>query len=92
MRHGKPVISTIHSGIPELITHGKNGFLAQEHDFESFAEQMTLLLEDGKLRKEMGVLARESVAERIPLGSRSSRINSLILNGIADFKLGSFGL
>lgn len=90
MRHGKPVISTIHSGIPELITHGKNGFLAQEHDFESFAEQMTLLLEDGKLRKEMGVLARESVAERIPLGSRSSRINPLILNAIADFKLGSF--
>tara|TARA_X000000950_G_scaffold283515_1_gene384500 strand:- start:547 stop:1722 length:1176 start_codon:yes stop_codon:yes gene_type:complete len=82
MRHGKPVISTIHSGIPELITHGKNGFLAQEHDFESFAEHMILLLEDGKLRKEMGVLARESVAERIPLGSRGKEIRSLILNQV----------
>ena len=63
MRHGKPVISTIHSGIPELITHGKNGFLAQEHDFESFADYMSLLLEDESLSDKMGKSAKELIAE-----------------------------
>jgi len=82
MRHGKPVISTIHSGIPEIVSHGVNGYLVQEHDYESFADFMTLLLEDGKLREEMGRSALASVDERIPMGSRMSSINTLILSAI----------
>jgi glycosyltransferase involved in cell wall biosynthesis len=82
MRNGKPVISTIHSGIPELITHGKNGFLAQEHDFESFAKYMVLLLEDESLSDEMGRSGKELITARIPLGSRGKEIRSLILNEV----------
>jgi len=82
MRNGKPVISTIHSGIPELITHGKSGFLAQEHDFESFAKYMVLLLEDESLSNEMGRSGKELITARIPLGSRGKEIRSLILNEV----------
>lgn len=82
MRNGKPVVSTTHSGIPEIVSHGVNGYLVQEHDFESFADFMSLLLEDGKLREAMGQSARTSVDERIPLGSRGSSINTLILSAI----------
>lgn len=82
MRNGKPVVSTIHSGIPEIVSHGVNGYLVQEHDYESFADFMTLLLEDGKLREEMGRSALASVDERIPMGSRMSSINTLILSAI----------
>ncbi|MBC2180761.1 glycosyltransferase [Listeria booriae] len=35
MAQGKPVISTVHSGIPELVTHGESGFLVPERDAEA---------------------------------------------------------
>lgn len=35
---GLPVIATRHSGIPELIHHGENGWLVPERDAESLAE------------------------------------------------------
>ena len=82
MRHGKPVVSTIHSGIPELITHGKNGFLTQEHDFESFAHFMSRLLEDESLSDEMGRSAKELIANSIPLGSRGKEIRRLIIEEV----------
>lgn len=82
MRNGKPVVSTIHSGIPELITHGKNGFLVQEHDFESFADYMSLLLEDDSLANKMGRFAKEFIAETVPLGSRGKKIRQLIMEEV----------
>jgi colanic acid/amylovoran biosynthesis glycosyltransferase len=80
MRNGIPVISTIHSGIPEIITHGENGFLTQEHDFDSFAEYMDLLLNDESLRNRMGLSAKASIDERIPMGSRVKAISTHIAN------------
>jgi len=35
-----PVLSSIHSGIPELVENGENGFLVQEFDVESYAERI----------------------------------------------------
>jgi glycosyltransferase involved in cell wall biosynthesis len=36
----KPVISTLHSGIPEVVTHGENGFLVEEGDIEGMAQMI----------------------------------------------------
>jgi colanic acid/amylovoran biosynthesis glycosyltransferase len=33
-----PVVSTIHSGIPEVVKDGYNGFLVQENDFQNMAK------------------------------------------------------
>ncbi len=35
-----PILSTYHSGIPELVEHGVNGYLVQERDVETYAQQM----------------------------------------------------
>ena len=40
MSIGMPVISTYHSGIPELIKDGENGFLVNEKDVASYAKKM----------------------------------------------------
>lgn len=40
-----PVLSTIHSGIPELIQDGVNGFLVKERDVEVYASKMQEMLE-----------------------------------------------
>jgi len=39
-----PCISTIHSGIPELIRDGINGFLVEERDVESYVQKMIELV------------------------------------------------
>lgn len=41
---GVPVVSTIHSGIPEIVVDGENGFLVREHDYESMADRLVDVL------------------------------------------------
>ena len=45
MALGRPVVSTRHSGIPELVEDGVTGFLADEHDARGLAGALHLLLE-----------------------------------------------
>ena len=40
MAVGIPVVSTVHSGIPELVESGKSGWLAPENDAQSLAERL----------------------------------------------------
>ena len=40
-----PILSTFHSGIPELVEHGKHGFLVAERDIEDYAAKMQAILE-----------------------------------------------
>jgi colanic acid/amylovoran biosynthesis glycosyltransferase len=39
-----PIISTFHSGIPELVEHGKHGFLVAERDIDDYAAKMEAIL------------------------------------------------
>lgn len=41
---GVPVVSTLHSGIPEVIVDGENGFLVREHDYEAMADRLICAL------------------------------------------------
>jgi len=45
-----PVVSTIHSGIPEAVIDGVNGYLVREHDYESMATMIIKAL-DARLPK-----------------------------------------
>jgi len=44
MMIGMPIISTIHSGIPELITDGVNGFLVPERDVSAIIKKLDYLI------------------------------------------------
>ncbi len=54
MRAGVPVISTQHRAIPELITHGQNGFLIPVQNSQALAEAIKHIALDRPLRKRMG--------------------------------------
>jgi len=58
---GLPVVSTHHTGIPEVVIHGKTGFLSPEKDIDSLAENLKTLLRNPDLRKEMGVEGRKQI-------------------------------
>lgn len=62
MASGVPVVSTYHSGIPELVTSGVTGFLAEERDVEGLARALHDLIEDSALCKRIAVAGREKVA------------------------------
>jgi glycosyltransferase involved in cell wall biosynthesis len=49
-----PVLSTAVSGIPELVTHGKTGWLVAERDPAALAAAMQRLLGDSTLRRRLG--------------------------------------
>ncbi len=61
MACGLPVVASNCSAIPELIDHGKGGFLCPVGDVDAFAEKINLLADSPKLRGEMGEYNRSKV-------------------------------
>jgi len=60
----KPIVATRVGGIPEIITHGENGFLVDRDDIESLVFYTNKLIEDKYLRLAMGKRARQIVEEK----------------------------
>ena len=61
MTCGLPVVASNVGGIPELVENGKNGFILDPEDIHGFAEKITLLCENSKLRGELGSYGRNLV-------------------------------
>ncbi len=59
-----PSIATAVGGVPEVIEHGKNGFLAQVGDVETMARYALDILSDEKRLREMGKMARWEAQSR----------------------------
>jgi N-acetyl-alpha-D-glucosaminyl L-malate synthase BshA len=57
-------ISTRAGGVPEVIDHGKSGYLADVGDVETMARYAIELLSDEQRLKEMGKVARAAAIER----------------------------
>lgn len=60
---GIPVISTFHSGIPELIEDGKTGLLASEKNSGELAEKIRHLIENKEFALQMAAKGRKFVEE-----------------------------
>jgi glycosyltransferase involved in cell wall biosynthesis len=60
----KPVIACGTGGVPEIITHGKDGWLVEERSAGAVASGIATLLSDGELRRQMGEQARKTVRDR----------------------------
>lgn len=58
-----PVVSTDHSGIPEVLEDGVNGLMVPPGDYVALADALAGLLEHRDLRKRMGERGREMVAK-----------------------------
>src|SRR5690349_18213985 len=58
-----PIVSTIHSGIPEVVTDGENGLLVPPADANALAQAMAKLLDNSMLGHQMGERGRQRVSE-----------------------------
>lgn len=61
MATGLPVVSTWHSGIPELVVNGVSGLLAPERDADAIASHLKALALDETLAVRLGSKARAKV-------------------------------
>jgi glycosyltransferase involved in cell wall biosynthesis len=59
MALGRPIVASNIGGIPDLVTHGKNGFLVPPKNPEELAKYIQILLEDKEKREKMGLAGKE---------------------------------
>jgi colanic acid/amylovoran biosynthesis glycosyltransferase len=79
MASGLPVISTFHSGIPELVTDGVSGLLVPERDAASISDALAYLIRHPETCKEMGQAGRRQVEQKFDTKSLNKRLEGLYL-------------
>jgi glycosyltransferase involved in cell wall biosynthesis len=60
---GVPVVSTTVTGVVDVVTHGRNGFLVPWASAEAFADATLRILRDSELAHEMGTRGRSLATE-----------------------------
>lgn len=58
---GLPVITTRHSGLPEQVIDGENGFLVDEGDYQALAARIATVAADPTQLERMGERGRRHV-------------------------------
>lgn len=82
---GLPVISTRHSGIPDMVIEGETGFLVDEGDVEGMAKHMLHIAEDPALAARLGQASRKRIEEHFSLAGTISALWEVIeacMNGV----------
>jgi colanic acid/amylovoran biosynthesis glycosyltransferase len=75
MATGLTAVSTRHAGIPELISHGRNGYLVGERDVKDYTETLETALQNFQ---PLGTAASRTIREKFNL----SHQNALLCNYI----------
>jgi glycosyltransferase involved in cell wall biosynthesis len=63
MAHSLPIVATSVGGLPELVEHGRTGYLVPATDPEALASRLRTLILDADQRKEMGFAGYRRVRE-----------------------------
>ncbi len=89
MATGLPVAATTHGGIPEAVEHGRTGWLVPEEDHVALASGMQEITRSLGTVTEMGLRAREAVANRFEQQAQIDQLESfygeaISMNGAAE--------
>ena len=76
LRRGIPIVATYHSGIPEVVKDGINGFLVQEFDYAAMGDKIELLLTNKMVFEEIKKNLRTT--ENEVLWTNNKRVEHLI--------------
>jgi len=72
-----PCVTTRITGIPELIRDQVDGFLVTPSSDEELAAAIARLMDDSKLRRELGRSARQRVLENYDLRNNNAQLGSI---------------
>ena len=79
----KPVIACNTGGVPEIITHGEDGWLVEERSAPAVAVAMDKLLTDSELCARLGERARKTVRDRFSPHQQSAAVTQRYASLIA---------
>ncbi|HUT78393.1 MAG TPA: glycosyltransferase, partial [Polyangia bacterium] len=74
---GVPVIGTVHGGIPDIVEHGRTGFLVPERDDGAIAGHLASLLGDLEQQRAMGRAGREKMEREYDIRERVRALESV---------------
>ncbi|MEX0778246.1 MAG: glycosyltransferase [Balneolales bacterium] len=74
MAMGLPVISTLHSGNPELIENGKSGFLVPERDAKALAERLSYLIDNPDIWLEISRSGRKVIESKFEINKLNDEL------------------
>ncbi len=74
---GTPCVTFKIGGMPDMIDHQQNGYLAQPFDVEDLAKGIAWVLEDKERHQKMRAYAREKTEKEFPLFLQAQRYMSL---------------
>jgi glycosyltransferase involved in cell wall biosynthesis len=83
MASGKPVVATRVGGNPELIDHGRTGFLVQPEDARDLAANLVKLLSDPGMMQQFGRQGAERVRQRFSMGQMVDRYRDLYARSLS---------
>lgn len=81
---GLPVVATQSGGIPEVVIHGKTGFLVEEADIDTMAEYMLKLAENPNLASQLGQTARERICHNFSIEKSIEKLWQVIEKSIQE--------
>jgi colanic acid/amylovoran biosynthesis glycosyltransferase len=74
MAHGLPIVSTLHTGIPELVKDGETGYLVRERDANALADRLERLILAPESWAEMGRRGRQIVETEFDIQQLNDRL------------------
>ena len=74
-----PIVSTRVGALPEMVIHGRNGFLYSPENVNELPNLVEHLVDDGSLRQEMGVESRRMVERKFNLPTNARSICDVLL-------------
>ena len=77
MAAGLPVVTTNVGGIPDLVTDGVDGIIAEPGDVEALAEAIKGILLDSKLADRLGKVARERISSQFSIDHAIKQLEML---------------
>lgn len=78
MRHGLPVIASIHDAASEVVVDGKTGLLSNLDQPNDLAEKLILMLRNPELARRMGIAGQERWEEHFTFDAFSRRFRPLL--------------
>jgi colanic acid/amylovoran biosynthesis glycosyltransferase len=74
---GLPVLSTWHSGIPEVVSDGVSGFLVPERNVEELTRRLAYLVERPEMWPELGRQGRRHIEENFDISKLNDQLVGL---------------
>ncbi len=84
MSTGLPVVSTWHSGIPELVRDRVSGLLAPERDVAALTSHLLAIIERPELRRKMGAAGSAIVQANYNIDALNDRLETIFRTFTAD--------